>query len=251
MTRTGKAAAAMMVLAMAGCVTTGGDVPESHPKEAASLNAQMGLQYMEQGNDELAMEKLQHALKLDPHSAAAHHYIALLDVKLGKNKEAEEHYHRALDETPNDPNLLNNYGLFLCRQHRLDEALEKFLAAAKQPFYRTPELAYSNAGVCAMEVPDLKKAEDYFRAALRQNPKMPDALYGMADLSYKQQRYLRARAFVQRYLDAAPAGPQVLLLATQVERKLGDQASAARYADQLRNKFPTSPEADVLDEAAP
>ena len=251
MTATGKAAALVMAAILAGCVSTGSDMPQSHPRDAAKLNAEMGLQYMEQGDDELAMEKLQHALKLDPHSADANHYIALLDVKLGKSKEAEEHFRAALDGTPNDPNLLNNYGLFLCRQRHLDEAQEKFLAAAKQPFYRTPEVAYNNAGVCAMEVPDLAKAEEYFRAALRLNPKMPDALYEMAVLSFKQQQYLHARAFLQRYMESAGASPQVLLLAARVERKLGDETSAAKFARQLRDTFPTSPEADALSEVTP
>lgn len=251
MIRVGRIALAMALLALGACVSSGGGLPEGHPHEAAQLNAQMGLQYMEQGSDELAMEKLERALKLDPNSADANHYMALLDVKLGKNKEAEEHYRRALSGRPNDPNMLNNYGLFLCRQKRLDEAQDKFLAAAKQPFYRTPEVAYTNAGVCAMEVPDFQKAEEYFRAALRQNPTMPDALYEMADLSFRQQQYLPARAFVQRYIDAAPVGPQILLLAARVEHQLGDQASAMKYANQLRSKFPTSPEADALGQGAP
>jgi len=251
MIRLDKIVMVILLPALSACVTTGGDMGPAHPRDAAAINAQMGLEYMEQGNDELAMEKLQHALKLDPDSADANHYIALLYVKLGDNKEAEQHYHRALSARPNDPNLLNNYGLFLCRQKRLDEAQEKFLAAAKQPFYRSPEVAYTNAGVCAMAVPDFKGAEDDFRAALRQDPKLPEALYGMADLSFKQQRYLPARAFVQRYLDAAPAGPRILLLAARIERKLGDEASAMKYADQLRSKFPTSPEADAVNEAAP
>lgn len=251
MTRLARISVPLLVLALGGCVSSGGSMPQSHPHDAAQLNAQMGLEYMEQGNDELAMEKLQHALELDPHSADANHYMALLDVKLGRNNEAEDHYRRALSEQPNDPNILNNYGLFLCRQKRLDEARDKFLAAAKQPFYRTPEVAYTNAGICAMEVPDFKKAEEYLRAALRQNPAMPDALYEMAHLSFEQKQDLHARAFVQRYLEVAPAGPQLLLLAVRIERRLGDETSAMKYANQLRSKFPTSPEADALDEAAP
>lgn len=233
------------VLLGMGCTTTGGPTP-SDPKHAAALNARLGLAYMEQGDYELAMAKLKHALTLDGDSANAHHYIAELYKKLGKNREAEDHFRKALALAPADPMLLNNFGVFLCRQHRLDEALDKFVAAAKQPFYRTPEVAYTNAGLCALEVPDLVKAEDYFREALGVNPRMADALYGMADIKFKQREYLHSRAFLQRYLDVAPANPSILWLGVRVERRLGDEASAAKYAKLLQEKFPASEEAALL-----
>jgi type IV pilus assembly protein PilF len=241
----GRAISLLTILLVAVACTTSGSKP-GNPHIAAEDNAQLGLAYMEQGNDELAMQKLQHALELDAKSANAHHYIAQLYMKLGKNSEAEEHYRKALSLTPSNPMLLNNYGVFLCRQQRLDEAREKFLSAAKQPFYKTPEEAYNNAGVCALKAADTAKAEEYFRDALRANPNMPEALYELADLKFKQQDYLHARAFLQRYLEVAPVSPAILWLGVRVERKLGDVISVAKYAKQLQEKFPTSREAELL-----
>jgi type IV pilus assembly protein PilF len=235
-----------VLLSATGCSTTSSGPLQSNPQTAADLNAQLGLAYMEQGNNEEALKKLRHALDLNPDLASANHYIAELYRKLGKNREAERHYRKALSLTPSDPMLLNNYGVFLCSQHRLDEALERFLAAVKQPFYKTPEVAYDNAGLCALQIPDEKKAEEYFRSALRVNPRMPDALYEMADLSFKQHKYLHARAFVQRYTDVATPTPQILWLAVRVERELGDKAAADRYAKQLTERFPTAEETLLL-----
>jgi type IV pilus assembly protein PilF len=239
---------AAMTAAAAGCSTTATGPMQSNPQTAAHLNAELGLAYMEQGNNEEALKKLKHALELNPDSASANHYIAELYRKLGKTREAETHYRKALSLTPSDPMLLNNYGVFLCSQQRLDEALEKFQAAVKQAFYKTPEVAYDNAGLCALQIPDTAKAEEYFRNALRLNPRMPDALYELADLSFKQGKYLHARAFVQRYLDVAKPNPQILWLAVRVERKLGDKAAAAGYAKQLRKRFPTADETVLLEE---
>ena len=235
---------AAMVMLVMGCTTSGPTT--GNPKHAAEPNAQLGLAYMEQGDYEEAMKKLKHALELDSRSANANHYIAEVYAKIGKNKEAEEHYRKAMSLAPSDPMLLNNYGVFLCRQRRLDEAQEKFLAAAKQPFYKTPEVAYNNAGLCAMEVPDLAKAEEYFRAALRINPNTPDALFEMANIKFKQREDFNARAFVQRYLSVAPATPQILWLGVRIERNLGDDSASARYAKLLQEKFPTSDETALL-----
>lgn len=238
----------VMVISLLGCSTTETTLMKSNPQTAAHLNAELGLAYMEQGNYQEAMKKLQHALELNPDSASANHYIAELYRKLGKNSEAERHYRKALSLTPSNPMLLNNYGVFLCSQHHLEEALKRFKEAVNQPFYKTPEVAYNNAGLCALQIPDEAKAEEYFRTALRLNPRMPDALYEMADLSFKQKKYLHARAFVQRYMDTAKPTPQILWLGIRVERKLGDKAAAGRYAKQLTEKFPTAEETVLFQE---
>ena len=77
---------------------------------------------------------------------------------------------------------------------------------------------------------------------------MPDALYELADLSFKQRKYLHARAFVQRYLDVAKPNPQILWLGVRVERQLGDEAAAAGYAKQLKERFPTADETVLSQE---
>src|SRR5690606_39991343 len=64
------------------------------------------------------------------------------------------------------------------------------------------------------------------------------ALASMAEYQYRNGHYLDARAFSQRRLDAAPATPEVLLLASQIEEKMGDNAAAARYRQRLGREFP-------------
>jgi type IV pilus assembly protein PilF len=51
----------------------------------------------------------------------------------------------------------------------------------------------------------------------------------MAQLRFNQAQFLDARAFMQRRLVAAPADRDSLLLAAQIEDRMGDAAAAARY----------------------
>src|SRR3546814_8916261 len=62
----------------------------------------------------------------------------------------------------------------------------------------------------------------------------------LAEYQYRNGRYMDARAFSQRRLAAAPATAAVLLLASQIEEKLGDRVAAARYVQRLRAEFPQS-----------
>ena len=71
-------------------------------------------------------------------------------------------------------------------------------------------------------------------------------LYQMMKLNYEEQRYLQARAFLQRFERVAPHNARSLWLALQVEKHLGNQRRVAAYARMLRDKFPDSPEARAL-----
>jgi len=238
--------AGVLTVVLAGLLVACTAAKKIDSHNAADINAQLGLAYLQQGENERAMEKLRYALSIDPNLATANHYIAELYQRIGQNQEAEKHYRKALAVTPAEPMLLNNFGVFLCKQKRLAEAENLFLTAAKQPFYKTPEVAYSNAAVCALEMPDPVKAEEYLRAALRLNPQMPESLYALAELKFNQQDYLGARAFLQRYFDVASASPQSLWLGVRIERQLGDEGTARGYAAQLRQRFPSAHETELL-----
>ncbi len=94
-----------------------------------------------------------------------------------------------------------------------------------------------------MQKPDLGSAEQYLRGALERRPNHGEALLQMSVLFFNKEDYLRARAFMQRYLAANPAAAPVLFHAIQIEQKLGDDSARREYTMQLLRDFPDSPEA--------
>jgi type IV pilus assembly protein PilF len=79
------------------------------------------------------------------------------------------------------------------------------------------------------------------------NKVLPEPLYQMAELSYKQQKYMHARAFIERYGAVARPSPQSLLLGVRVELKLGDHQAVSKYAAQLSSQFPDAQETTELE----
>lgn len=235
---------------LGGCVTTddnGVVQRRSEPdlQEAARLNTQLGLDYMRKGRDELALEKLHRALDQDPNTALAHSSLGFLYARRGDAKTAERHYRRAL-ELDDNPDARNNFGVFLCGQNRIAEADRYFMEAVGDKRYATPEVAWTNAGVCARRVPDLARAERYFREALKVNGSFPDALSQMAWLSYQQKNFLGARAFLQRYQLVGPPTPETLWIGALTETALGDVDAARAYEQRLKREFPESEESGRL-----
>ena len=211
-------------------------------------NVDLGVGYLKRGQLDVALEKIQNALDVRWEASDAHTVAALIYERMEKFDQADEHYQYAIEFKPRDGGVLNNYGVFLCRQKRWDEAVSKFITAVKQPNYNTPSQAYENAGACARKIPDLKSAEKYLRLALDGNPKLPTALFEMAEISYDKNNHLLVRAYLQRYQEVASHTSRSLWLGINSERKLGDQQAAAEYAKILQRNFPNSSEFKQLFE---
>lgn len=244
MRRTERALVFVLVAAgLAGCAAStprsSSRKPADGPdQQAAALQVKMGQGYLAQGELETARDKLQRALELDPNSADAHTLMALLQERINRPAVAETHYRRAAELKPDDGSANNNYGTFLCGIGRYAEAQALFDRAVLDPFYRTPELAYANAGFCALKAGDAALAERMLRAALDLDPGNATVLYEMSRLHFERGDLMRARAFLQRFESSANADPQALELGLRIETRLGDRAAAERYRKQLQEQFP-------------
>src|SRR5450432_2760629 len=129
--------AALLCATLASCVSSGGThVGENKAdklEDAARVRVELGQRYMEQGKLELALENLQKALEYDANYVDAHTVIAVLYARLGKDKDAGEHYARAAELAPKSGAANNNYGQFLCASGRLAEAQKYFARAMDDP----------------------------------------------------------------------------------------------------------------------
>ena len=230
---------AVLVLALSvllqACVSTGGR--SQNPEQAADIYADLGAEYLQKGNLELALIKLKRSLEINSEHKAATHYIAETYKQMGNIELADEYYLEAVALDPENPNLLNNYGAFLCGQGRIEESEDYIIRAANTSGYRSPELAYENLGLCALGTNDNAKAESYFRQALKINPSLPRSLYQIALIRFEAEDYLRARAFIERLHVIGYTRPS-LQLAIKIEQAQGDSEAVGRYMGLLKEKYP-------------
>jgi type IV pilus assembly protein PilF len=230
------------ILLLGACASSDNSVgsTDSPALQSAKINTSLGTEYMNRGQYEIALEKLKKATRADPNYAPAHTVLAVLYEQIGEPKLAEGHYKRAVEITPDNGDVNNNYGAYLCQTGETGKAEKYFLKATSDPFYRTPEVALSNAGSCAMQSGNLDNAERYLRQSLEYDAEFADALLLMADLSLRKGESFRARAFLQRYEGVGPETIDSLSLGHRVETGLQNDAGAAKYLDQILLQFPNS-----------
>ena len=228
-----------------GCIstTTGMPAPESDDDDAAEYNYQLGARYYQNESYELARDRLQRAIELEPRLAKAHMTLGMVYEALDNSRLARESYDNSIRVAPRDFNIQNAYAVFLCRQRDFDGASKYFERAGKHPENDDAEVTLTNAGLCMARKPDEAAAERFFRAALDHKSTYGEALLQLSLLKYKQQDYLGARAFLQRFISSNPTSAGVLYLGAEIEGKLDNDRGRTEFVNQLLREYPASPEA--------
>ena len=239
--------AGVAAIALAACSSTR-DHAKKKKSDASNYNMQLGMAYLNQGDLGLAKEKLDRAVAENPGDPNVHSAMAMLQDRLGHPDLADKEFKAALNLGPRNPDVLNNYAVYLCRTGRTDEGVKSFEEAAHNALYRTPEAAYTNAGVCLRGAKRDTQAAMSFQRALQVRPNFAEAAYQLADLDFQRGEVQDARETVDRFIASFEATPDLLLLGVRVSRKQGDRLAEERFARKLRLDFPGSDQARALAE---
>ena len=217
----------------------------SDPERASAVNVQLGIGYLQQGNLELANDKLSKAIRQNPESASAHNAFAILQDRLLQTEKAEYHYKEATRLDPKNSQAANNYGAFLCRHGRELESEKYFMQALKNPLYSTPEFAYTNAALCLLQlgVPEeTLQAKEYLRKAIAAKSDFGPALLTMANLLFEEGDYAAAKPYLDHYHLVVRASARSLWLAIRNTLQLDSEGDVGELAQRLETDFPNSPE---------
>ncbi len=214
-------------------------------KSRAQSHTDLGAVYLQERRYEIALEEFTLATKIDPNFSIAYNGLGLVHAALGQDAQAEQNFKKSIQLEPNSSEAHNNYGNFLCARNRIDESIKEFMAAVKNPLYVTPEIAYTNAGICALRKQDTANAEVYLQRALQIDPLISVAAYQLALIQFNRAQYALAKKTLQNVVIGQPS-PDNLWLSVQIARKLGQRDDEASFALQLRRQFPDSEQAQLL-----
>ena len=141
----------LATLGLMGCISQQANERESeNRRKVADLNTQLAIAYVRDGENELALKKLERVISADPNYAPAYSTMGLLYNHVGDFDTADSNFRKALRLDSESYSILNNYGPVLCQHGQYEKGQEMFLKANENPLYRSPEIAFNNAGTCAL-----------------------------------------------------------------------------------------------------
>lgn len=234
----------LALLGLTGCVAqpASNGSPETRPVGGGNFRAQihtdLAANYFLRAQHAVALQELAEAIKVDSGYAPAYNMLGLVYAELREDQRAEVNFRQAIERSPQFSEAHNNFGQFLCQRKRMKEARPHFETALANPLYASPEKALSNAGACSLEQGDLAAAEMYFTRAIQRAPNHASARLGLAEVQFRQDRWLGARAQLRQLTEQAEVSAQALWLGVRIERRLGDREAEANYGAQLRRRYP-------------
>lgn len=240
----------ILLVCLTACATSnrpqgvGSNVKDS-VRDRAKAHTDLGAAYLSKNKLEIALDEFSQAAQIMPSYALAYTGLALVRSALGQDEEAEYNFKKSIQLDPSISENYNNYGTFLCSRKRYDESIVQFMEAVKNPLYTTPNVAYSNAGICSARKNDIKVAEVYLNKALQIQPLTHDAAHRLAEIQFARDDVVLAKKTLQNAIVASP-NSEVLWLGVRIARVLGDKDNEASYSLALRRRFPNSKETQLL-----
>ena len=213
------------------------DFPTPQPEKIFESHKKLGVAYLRERDYEKALARLDKAKEQKADDPVLENLYALVYQETGEHEKAEEHYRHALRLQSDHPQVLNNYGQFLCMRKRYEEAEQMFYSVLESPVYENPEITYTNLGICAHEQGDSPRAAGYLQQALSLKPGIPQALLLLCRIEWEKHNLTKARKLLREYQRDHMHTAESAWLGIQIEQVLGDKDALASYSLLLEKKF--------------
>jgi tetratricopeptide (TPR) repeat protein len=199
--------------------------------ENPTINLELGRLLAANGDDQQAIQLLQHAYALLPQSADAAYQLGLALQRSNRMSEAIPLFQSAAAADPDNPDILANLGMALCQQQKATQAVpllqKAVLLAPDRP------IAHQNLAAAYIQLSQFDDAVSELRTALKLSPDSPQLHYNLG-LALKMQDNIAAaipELQAAERLDPAMSEPPYVLGILHMQ--------AGQYADAAR-EFSTS-----------
>ncbi len=154
------------------------------------------------GKQKDSEEYYKKAINADPEYARAHYNYANLLYELGRKDEAGQQYLKAIEAEPKDELAHNNYANLLQELNRKEEAEEHYKKAIEaEPKHA---LAHNNYANLLQELNRKEEAEEHYKKAIEAEPKHALAHNNYANLLQELNRKEEAEEHYKKAIEAEP-----------------------------------------------
>lgn len=221
---------------------------ESPARKRARIRLELAMVYHQQGQDGVALEEVRQALSHDPQWAPAWTLRGLIHLRQADWRQAQHSLERAVALAPGDADAAHNLGWMLCQHPEVRWAeAEPLLQRSLSLPGAQPAKTWTALGLCQQRAGRWVQAERSLRQALALEPGSVRANWPLAQVLAAQDRWREAFEVLDRLHAGQGASAESLWLAVRAARKLDNAQAFGQAAQQLRQEFGQSRQAQALD----
>ena len=227
---------------------TESDVPDTRKRAINRLR--LAILYFQDGKSSIALDEVKQAIAADPNWFESYNMRGLIYMRTNEFALADTSFQKALSINPASSEVKHNYGVLLCKQNRVPEALAMFSAALSNPAYAQHSNTWMEQGMCQLTVGRRTEAEASFLRSFEIDAGNPVSTYNLALLMFQRGEATRAQFYARRLNNSERANSESLWLGVKIERRLDNRDAMAQLGGQLRKRFPQSREALAFERGA-
>ena len=193
-----------------------------------------------QGNLNLAEEKYQEVLKLDPEHAPSYYALGVLNYQRGNINASIEMLKKSLGFNPDNANALNAYAVMLDATGNAGKALEYWdkAIAINADYFE----AYTNKANCLKNLDRFEEALEAAQKAIDINPDFVEAYINKGNALNGLDRLDEMIETLSKAAEINPDMPNVFINLSNASRENGESKKAEEYAHKAIELAPNMPE---------
>lgn len=237
------------LLLLSGCVTetTGGVGSKASKSRAVEQYVDVGAAYLSEREYDLAMQRIERALELNPKHPRAHAVLGLIYQSQLETEKAEAAFRQALSYNGDFTLGRTYYAAFLYQEKRYEESLKQLKLASSDIAFANRAQVFSNMGRVYNELGQTDNAIEAYQRSIRLLRSQPQAYLSLAELHFQKQEYQKASNYYYVFWDRIrnenlEHSPKSLKLGVEIARALGDKNKEASLILFFKNEFPNSAE---------
>ncbi|MYM58423.1 type IV pilus biogenesis/stability protein PilW [Vibrio sp. OCN044] len=192
---------------------------DSTQRLKADARITLGMNYMQRSHMVKAKQNFQMALEHAPKYYRSHIAMARYFDTVSDYEKAHKWYKNALRSEPNNGQVLNDYGSFLCKRSQFKLAQMQFTKAmALDDYYHIADV-YQNSALCWLKEGQPEQAITHFRHTLARDPNRPQTLLNLAKLEIEHGALNQALKHLDHFTTTFGQHPLSITLFNALEEK--------------------------------
>lgn len=227
----------LIICSLGGCANHSSSGNRMDKSKAAQARLVLGMAYLREGDIQAARINLERAVRYAPADYQTQLGMALYQQNVGENDSAYGYFTQALILAPDNGDVLNNYGAFLCSLGQYDLAQSYFGKAVKLKNSEKIADSLENSGYCLLKAGQSDRATLMLVRALKQDPQKGARLLKTATEYYQRDQRTEVIALLNSYHNALPASAESLWMQIQLAALDNRPHDIQRYGQLLAQDF--------------